>query len=87
MIYSRDNHSLTRLSQGKALATGGRSWTKGLQSSTELYDPVSATWSIAASMAIARERHTATLLQDATLLVVGGVDGRVALKSAELFAP
>jgi len=38
------------------------------------------------SMSVAREFHTATLLNDGTVLVAGGDDGSAALATAELFA-
>jgi hypothetical protein len=39
------------------------------------------------SMSVAREFHTATLLNDGTVLVAGGDDGSAALVTAELFDP
>jgi len=48
----------------------------------------SGVWSVAASVITGREEHTATLLQDGTVLVTGGTDGRdKVLASAELYNP
>ena len=45
------------------------------------------TWSSVGSMATARSYHTATLLQNGKVLVVGGGDFRSPLASAELYDP
>jgi N-acetylneuraminic acid mutarotase len=48
----------------------------------------SGVWSAAANLITGREEHTATLLQNGTVLVTGGTDGRdKALASAELYDP
>jgi hypothetical protein len=44
-------------------------------------------FSSASSMSAAREYHTATLLQDGRVLIVGGFDGESSLASAELSHP
>ena len=71
----RTQGTLTVLGDGRVLATGG-----GIESgpaytataSAEIYDSVGGGWSLTAPMAVARARHTATLLQDGEVLVVGG---------------
>ena len=48
----------------------------------------SGVWSAAANLITGREEHTATLLQNGTVLVAGGTDGRGnALANAELYNP
>ena len=48
----------------------------------------SGVWSAAANLITGREEHTATLLQNGTVLVAGGTDGRgTALANAELYNP
>ena len=49
----------------------------------EWYDPTTGTWTVAANMTVARHGHTATLLDDGTVLVAGGDDRG----SAEVFDP
>ena len=45
----------------------------GILTASELYDPATGTWSVTAAMNVDRYKHTATLLQDGTVLAVGGV--------------
>jgi hypothetical protein len=56
------------------LVAGGRDSNGDATASTELYDPASGTWIATGSLNIGRGNHTATLLQDGTLLVAGGFD-------------
>ena len=67
------------------LAAGG-SLSSPAGKTAELYDPGAGSWSPAASMAVAREDHTATLLCNGRVLVPGGsnfTSGSTA--SAELY--
>ena len=71
----RTQGTLTLLPDGRVLAAGGGieaapSWIS--TASTELFDPKSGQWSIAAPMSVARAIHTATLLKDGEVLVAGG---------------
>jgi len=52
-----------------------------------IYDPATHFWTFGANLIEARQGHTATLLSDGRLLVVGGQNGGVALRSAELYDP
>jgi len=90
----RDGHAATLLLDGGVLVTGGASsWSsKDALATVELYDPKTGIWTAAAAMPEARFRHTATLLGDGTVLVVGGIgvaDQGYAnpLQSAELYLP
>ena len=96
-------HAATLLPTGQVLITGGSipfSATPGqpdiARATTELYDPTSETFTQMNSMSQARWSHTATLLSNGHVLVVGGVTTetiptgeRVArnLNSAELWIP
>jgi N-acetylneuraminic acid mutarotase len=88
-------HTATLLQNGKILVVGGSSADgdhMGSTSRAELYDPQTNSWSAAASMHTPRSFHTATLLPDGRVLVVGGfeassdVTGNM-LASAELYDP
>ena len=68
---------------GQVVVAGGSGLISAL-SSVEIFDPTSMRWLPAASMANARKSHTATLLPDGRLLVVGGF-GADYLASSELF--
>jgi N-acetylneuraminic acid mutarotase len=99
LATARDEHTATLLNNGKVLVAGGNDFVPGAPyaalSSAELYDPATNTWSAAASMATARQEHTATLLVNGKVLVEGGQDLDlvnspnidVALSSAELYDP
>ena len=82
MAYARSGHTATRLLDGRVLIAGG-----GLVTA-ELYDPVSHSFSITGSMAVARVASSATLLaqpaspNQGKVLIVGGSDA-----TAELFDP
>ena len=54
-------------------------------SSVEIFDPTSAQWLFATSRANARTQHTATLMPDGRLLVVGGAGPSSLLGSSEVF--
>ncbi len=55
--------------------------------STELYNPQSNTWSLAAPMTVGRTLHTATLLEGGKVLAAGGLGFAGPLASTELYDP
>ncbi|MDQ6722220.1 MAG: hypothetical protein M3003_15685, partial [Candidatus Dormibacteraeota bacterium] len=85
MATARLDHTATLLPSGKVLVAGGLDAVFPASSllSTELYDPTTNSWSAAAPMFAGRGRHTATLLSDGRVLVVGGLS--VALRDGGLF--
>ncbi|MBK9441773.1 MAG: fibronectin type III domain-containing protein [Comamonadaceae bacterium] len=86
----RWGHTATLLPDGKVLVAGGMTFPAINQASAELYDHangVGGTWSVTGSMGSRRYRHTATLLANGKVLVVGGYDGSSYLSSAELYDP
>ena len=78
MNVMRSSHAATLLADGRVLVTGGSTVSsaaaKGYVNNTsaEIYDPVANTWTALPPMSVARSHHTATLLPDGKVLVVGG---------------
>ena len=55
-------------------------------SSAELYDPATETWTNTTSMNHPRWKHTASVLSNGKVLVIGGYD-RNSINTAELYDP
>lgn len=75
---------------GQVLVVGGYGVAQGNQTlaTCELYDPATNTWTQTASLAVARTIHTAVLLPNGKVLVLGGLDAfGNALSSTELYTP
>ncbi len=92
MAISRVVHTATRLLNGKVLVVGGLDSPNSQLPSAELYDPAAnsgtGAWTPTGSLAIGRERHTATRLLNGKVLVVGGLGSSGSpLASAELYDP
>ncbi len=72
---ARAFHTATLLNNGKVLVVGGEGEDEGgmgiYLSRAELYDPATGTWTPAGD-SLARAYHTATLLPNGKVLVVGG---------------
>lgn len=95
LVVARDDQAVALLSDGRVLVTGGVSSTGGpgqpdVTRTAEIYHPNTNTWQPAAPMRQARYNHSASLLPDGRVLVVGGfVPGpfHVATRSAEIYDP
>jgi uncharacterized repeat protein (TIGR02543 family) len=89
MATARYCHTATLLADGKLLVAGGFIFdgSGSNVTSAELYDPATGLWSTTGSMNNARYNHTATLLANGKVLVVGGYSGNSSLTSAELYDP
>lgn len=74
---------LTRLADGRALATGGPSTSR----TAEVFDPSTACWTPTGSLVVARSNHVAVLLASGEVLVVGGRSGSTVTATAELYNP
>jgi hypothetical protein len=99
LVRNRLRHTALLLSHpswgsrvGSVLIIGGIADTTSLSGreqaleTTELFDPVSGQCTQFASMAVARENHTATQLLDGRILVTGGVGRTFVSATAELLA-
>jgi len=88
---ARQYHKATLLNNGMVLITGGISGQYGSPPTNiaELYDPAAGTFTqIANPMMAARWNHTATPLNNGTVLITGGQDASFnTLASTELYDP
>jgi N-acetylneuraminic acid mutarotase len=89
---ARGAHTATLLLNGKVLAAGGYNafTTPDYLNSAELYDPAAGTWTSTGSMQEGRRSHTATILNNGKVLVVGGYGASGAnspLASVEIYNP
>ena len=81
-------HTATLLPSGKVLITGGDDVLNASikLASSELYDPVTQLFSMTGNLNIARNYHTATLLDNGLVLIAGGYNNGM-LDSAERYDP
>ena len=94
LAQGRYGHSATSLADGRVLVVGGavsktvNSENVGSEAlgSAELYNPVTNTWQAVAPLSRARSGHTATLLLDGSVLIIGG-GGRTEPVTAERYNP
>jgi Fe-S cluster assembly iron-binding protein IscA len=92
MNAERWGHTATLLTNGKVLIAGGERGifccgNIGTLASAELYDPAAGTFTLTGSMAAARTGHTATLLNNGTVLITGGINSLAILSGAEIYNP
>ena len=94
MNVVRSSHAATLLADGRVLVTGGSTVSSAASqgyvnnASAEIYDPVANTWTATPPMSVARSHHTATLLPDGKVLVVGGENLQYLVEaSAEIYDP
>jgi len=88
MSAARSQHTSTLLNTGKVLIAGGTDANGVAQSTAELFDPASGTFTPTGSMGSPRYAFATTLLNNGKVLITGGLDASVnALSSAELYDP
>jgi galactose oxidase-like protein len=91
LAHARYSHTATLLPDGRVLVAGGSCNCQysccgsGPSMSAELYHPESGIWSATGDLRTARSGHTATLLGNGKVLVVGGLGSAGA--TAELYDP
>jgi hypothetical protein len=89
MIVARQSHHLVRLNDGRVLVVGGGEGP-GLANPTttmEIFDPVTNTFSAAASMNSARMTTVATLLEDGRVLLAYAWNGKKVGRDSEIYDP
>jgi uncharacterized protein (TIGR03437 family) len=90
LALPRTTPAAVLLPNGKVLLAGGTNNNASVNptNTAELYDPATGQWSGAASMAVARDGTTATLLPNGKVLLAGGyTNGFAVLRSTELYDP
>ncbi len=92
LAEDRFGQCAVRLADGRVLVAGGTHWFAGRPgvplASAEIYDPASGRFHAPRGpMAAARDRPTAILLSDGSVLIAGGQNGASEPAQAELFDP
>jgi hypothetical protein len=88
----RFGHAAVRLADGRVLLVGGKSIVLGVSetflATAEIFDPKTNRFHLTKMpMHVPRDRPTATLLPDGTVLIAGGQDGGATPTQAEIFHP
>lgn len=88
MTMPRFGHTATLLGDGTIVITGGApsNVPNTVSASAEVYDPGTAAFSRSTEMTVPRFYHTATLLNDGSILIAGGT-GLTDTGSAERYIP
>ncbi|MDD5628437.1 MAG: kelch repeat-containing protein, partial [Elusimicrobia bacterium] len=84
----RDLHTATLLPNGRVLVAGGYSTSKlstGAIQAAEIYYPDTGLWLPTSVMVSSRSNHTATVLPDGNVLVLGGYARNEVIKTAEIY--
>lgn len=92
LAQARTRHTATKLANGKVLVAGGLFYNGvayQVLNSAAIYDPATGAWTTTGVMKLGRYWHTATLLADGKVLVVGGSsnpnNSTISTNNAELY--
>ncbi|MCP5499899.1 MAG: hypothetical protein H7A25_08355 [Leptospiraceae bacterium] len=89
MSTKRCNHTATLLKDGKVLIAGGDdcSYSAIKLNTAEIYDPQTGLFTHVSDMKVVRSDHTASLLKDGRVLIVGGTRYYDNEKTTEIYDP
>jgi N-acetylneuraminic acid mutarotase len=97
MVSARSKHSATTLAGGKVLVAGGFGANGNPMSTAEVYDPAGSSQNdptakgtfsgTSNNLSVPRTQHTATLLGDGRVLIVGGVNNNGGVTGIEIYDP
>ena len=90
MTEARSFPTASVLHDGRVLVTGGSHTGAGpaaMRRTAEIYDPVTNNWVPAGQFAVNRAGHSATVLKDGRVLVVGGAGPASTIAQAEIYDP
>ena len=90
MLEARSFPTASVLQDGRVLVIGGSHTGAGpaaMRKTAEIYDPRTDTWAPAGRIEISRAGHSATLLRDGRVLVVGGAGPASTIAEAEIYYP
>jgi hypothetical protein len=88
MLNPRENFTATVLQNGEVLLAGGSFATgtsQTAQPNAEFFDPNNVTFTATGAMNHPRQHHTATLLPDGRVVMIGGDDGETPTNTAEIY--
>ncbi len=77
MVAPREGHTATLMRGGRVFVSGGRRFSGAwlYEPMNEMYDPAADTWTPVSSLLQGRINHTATVLNNGTVLIAGGYNG------------
>src|SRR5262249_8598628 len=90
LLAGRFGHTATLLTTGQVMTVGGLDGNGAAMDSSELYDPFKQSWTnVQSKLAQARAYHSATLLPNGSLIVIGGFRAAAGagVKTAESYDP
>ncbi len=90
LTVSRVDQTATLLTNGQLLIAGGYTACSSScvsDSTTELFDPQASSFTAGQGLSAARSQHTATLLNDGTVLLVGGINNGQSLSGTDVYHP